>query len=293
MSVYYEASGLTADWLNGWLAAIGATVLIPELRLAWTNESVPVAILSNDEDIDMVSSLSDALPTVAQLSQSVIAKELTGAQFEFGRNVTLQSFQERAVLERSRGGWHLAASVSDLRFDLNETSLDHAAFDPPAPRGETLWSRAVACAKAIATENLPTLVSDTLAGRGTRKKLNGLGFDAKRLPLGVHGPGPVSELFVDPVIELLCFSALALFPTRGNGRAIRQRGWRDSAMRRGAFEWIAWIPSLNKWGIDALLDLKPQPRIQSQLFVARYRVVPYQPLGSSDVRRAYFAERVE
>ena len=32
----HEAPGLPADWLNGWLAAIGVTVLIPGARLRWT-----------------------------------------------------------------------------------------------------------------------------------------------------------------------------------------------------------------------------------------------------------------
>lgn len=290
MSNLYQAPGLTADWLNGWLAAIGVTVLIPGLRLAWSNEPVPVAIFTSDGEIDLASSLGDELPTENSLADSVIAKKHPAAHHEFGRNVTFASFQERAALERTTKTGFVAASVSDLRFDLDQNNLDHSAFDPPAPRGETLWSRAVACAKAIASDDIVSSITETLAGRGHRKKLNGLGFDAKRLPLGIHGAGSVSDLFVDPLIELLCFSSLPLFPTRGNGRAIRQRGWRDGNLKRGAFEWIAWTPSLDRWGIDALLDLEYET--QTPLAIARYRVVPYQPLGSADVRRAYFAERV-
>jgi len=37
------APGLTADWLNAWLAAIGVTVLVPGIRLGWSADPLPVA----------------------------------------------------------------------------------------------------------------------------------------------------------------------------------------------------------------------------------------------------------
>jgi hypothetical protein len=66
------------------------------------------------------------------------------------------------------------------------------------------------------------------------------------------------DVYADPVVELLTFAALLLFPVRGNGRRIRQRLWTDNSTRRGAFQWIAWRPALDRWGIDALLDLQPR-----------------------------------
>jgi len=98
------------------------------------------------------------------------------------------------------------------------------------------------------------------------------------------------DVYADPVVELLAFAVLPLFPTRGDGRWIRQRLWTDSSTRRGAFHWIAWRPALDRWGIDALLDLPPQDI--SGLTLAKYRVVPYQPSARADTTRAYFAERV-
>lgn len=258
MSSRIEATGLTADWLNGWLAAIGAAVAVPGLRVGWSDEAVPRAAFELGTDDDIVKLVSDALPTVASLDESVIARTHAGCT-DFPRKVTLEAYRDRAALERSTHAAHLAASVSDLRADVDVEGLDHGAFDVSAPRGETLWSRARSCAAAIPPGRRAEWLAETLSGRGHRVQLNGLGFDPRRLPGGVQGAGPGSEVFADPVVELLCFCALVLFPTRGDGRRIRQRGWRGGVTQRGAFRWTAWRPSLDRWAIDAFLDLASPP----------------------------------
>ena len=292
MSAHLEAPGLTADWLNAWMAAIGAAVLVPGLRVGWSDEVVPIAVFTwasdtCDRDSAIVKTIARALPTTASLDESVIARTRAGYR-DFPRNVTLEAYRDRAALERKGRTTHLAASVTDLRGDADVKSLDHGAFDVSAPRGETLWSRARSCAAAIPSAQRDEWLADTLAGRGHRVQLNGLGFDPRRLPSGVHGDGSGKEVFADPVIELLDFCALTLFPTRGNGARIRQRGWRDRATQRGAFEWSAWRPALDRWAIDAFLDLDHPPHGS---VVAHYASVPYIPRGTQDVRRAYFSER--
>jgi len=283
----HEAPGLPADWLNGWLAAIGVTVLVPGARLCWTDDGVPSAVLETDQPVDLPKVVADALPTSETLTRSAIARRLPATEHDFSRNVTLAAFRERAVVERRADEGILAASVSDLSADLKPDNLEHGAFDPPAPRGETLWSRATACAQALATADIAQRVQDTFSGSGRRETLNGLGFDARRFPAGMHA---ARDVYADPVVELLAFAALPLFPTRGDGRWIRQRRWTDSSTRRGAFQWIAWRPALDRWAIDALLDLPP--RDVSRLTLTKYRVVPYQPAAQADTTRAYFAERV-
>ena len=291
MTATFEAPGLTADWLNGWLAAIGVTVAVPGVALSWSDEGVPFAVFHCDEDeVDLVAAAAEALPRTALLEQSVIARRREELA-EFPRNVTLDIYRERAMVERKLRTFELAASVSDLRVDADLDSLDHGPFDPPAPKGETLWSRALKCAREAPEETgaREEAVRQTLAGVGRRVKANGLGFDPRRLPSSVQGSGAQGDNYADPVVELLCFLGLALFPTRGNGRHIRQRGWRDRATQRGAFQWLAWRPALDRWAIDAILDIaKPTPRD----VIARFGLVPYQPTGSSDVTRAYFAERL-
>jgi hypothetical protein len=261
-------------------------VLISGTRLRWTDGGMPSALFETDEPVDLAKKVADALPTPQTLARSAIARTLPGTEHDFKRNVTLAAFRERAVVER-RGVGILAASVSDLSADLKPDNLEHGAFDPPAPRGETLWSRATACARALATADLAERVRGTFEGSGRREPLNGLGFDARRFPAGMHA---ARDVYADPVVELLAFAALPLFPTRGDGRRIRQRLWTDGSTKRGAFQWIAWRPALDRWGIDALLDLPP--RDLGGLTLARYRVIPYQPTARADTTRAYFAERV-
>lgn len=282
-----EAPGLPADWLNGWLAAIGVTVLIPGARLRWTDDGVPFALFETDEPVDLAKRVADLLPTPQVLARSAIARTIPGMQHDFSRNVTLAAFRERAGVERCAGEDILAASVSDLSADLKPENLEHGAFDPPAPRGETLWSRATACARALASADIAERVRDTFSGSGRREALNGLGFDARRFPAGMHA---ARNVYADPIVELLAFAALSLFPTRGDGRRVRQRLWTDSSTRRGAFQWIAWRPALDRWAIDSLLDLPP--RNVGGLTLAKYQVIPYQPSARADTTRAYFAERV-
>lgn len=283
----YSAPGLQVDWLNGWLAAIGATVLLPGLRLRWIDGPMPTAVFESEEADQLPLALADRLPKPAELCHAVIARTLPDHQHEFSRQVTLESYRERAQLERRQRTGHLAASVTDLRADVDPTNLDHGAFDPPAPRGETLWSRALACAKRLAGEPLSDLVHASLQGAGRRFPLNGLGFDARRLPSGVNASGAASKTHADPVVELLVYAALPLFPVRANVRT-RQRGWTDAPSRPGAFKWFAWRPALDCWAIDGLLDA---PLLQlGSLITRRYRVVPYQPSGHADTTRAYFSE---
>lgn len=285
----YDAPGLTANWLNGWLAAIGVTVLVEGVRLAWSNDAVPHARFEGATGT-ILDEIASKLPCEETLAQSVIARNLAGAEHPFPRNVSIEAYLERVRIERSVRQGMLAASVTDLRAEVDPKSLDHGAFDPAAPRGETLWSRAVACARAVPDDERADMLAATLAGRGVRKQLNGLGFDCRRLPAGVHATGAISKIFADPVIELLCWEALRMFPTRGNGKRVRQRGWSERSTRRGAFVWFAWKPFLDRWAIDALLDLDDSAR--RRFLIEAYRSVPYQPGGTADPTRAYFGERI-
>jgi hypothetical protein len=288
MSSQFEAPGLTADWLNGWLAAIGVTVLVPGVRLSWSDEAVPFAVFHMKEVLDLPAAVGEVLVSEANLARSAIAR-VDDAGTEFPRNVSLTAYRRRAEVERRSHSWSLAASVTDLRADADLDDLDHGPFDPPAPRGETLWSRALACARMVPVDERADQVRQSLGGVAARVQVNGLGFDPRRLPSSVQASGAASKVYADPVVELLCFSALALFPTRGDGKSVRQRGWTDRPTQRGAFRWVAWLPALDRWGIDAFLDLDPPPVDQ---VVARFGSVPYRPSAVADTTRAYFAERL-
>lgn len=281
------APGLTVDWLNGWLAAIGVTVLVPNARLRWSSDAVPHAVFAvPDDGPSAVERIAAALPTVDDLASLAIARPGDGGA-EFARKVALDTYRLRAGLARAIRDWSLSSSVTDLVAELPPDGLQHSPFDPSAPRGVTLWERVVACRRVIGAE--VDAVARTMSGFGVRASVNGLGFDVRRLVAGVR-PG---ALGVDPVVELLAFCALGLFPVRGDGRAVRTRGWTGPAMRRGSFRWFAWTPWLDRWAIDALLDagFGSGPEQSARLGVtAWYQSVPYQGLGSADVTRAYGGE---
>ena len=164
----FEAPGLTADWLNAWLAAIGVTVLLPEVHLSWSDDAIPYAQLHAPDVSGLADLLAERLPTEGSLAESTIARNLEGTTHAFGRNVTLEAFRERARVERPSGTHELAASVTDLRFDrdIDQLNLPHGAFDPPAPRGETLWSRAAACVHMLGADPaLPGRIDQSLPRR--------------------------------------------------------------------------------------------------------------------------------
>jgi hypothetical protein len=125
--------------------------------------------------------------------------------------------------------------------------------------------------------------------------MNGLGFDYRRFSSGVR---PGSDPQVDPIVELLCFCALVLFPVRGDGKNLRQRGWVQLEDRsRQRFVWPTWTSPIDQWGIDALLDVvhaDPMARKElSRLGVnAMFASVERRPAGDQDVNRGYATERL-
>lgn len=282
----YPAPGLPADWLNGWLAALGVTVVLPDTKLAWSEDPVPHAVIHGPTD-DLAEGLLQALPTIEDMAGQAIARKLPD-HADLKRNVPLSVYRERARHTRTapaqRVSHLLASTLTDLVADLDPKShVPHSSFDVPAPRGITLWQRAVSCREAVTHRDK---VEAALQGRAQRTKMNGLGFDVRRLdPRAENAPN-----LVIPTVELLAFWALALFPVRGDGRRERTRGWKDRASRSGSFTWGTWAEPLDRWAIDAWLDRlyadqRPRP-------TARFATVPYQPTARADVTRAYAAERL-
>ncbi|MHB1500762.1 MAG: type I-G CRISPR-associated protein, Cas3-extension family [Candidatus Dormibacteria bacterium] len=284
--------GLSANWLNAWLAAIGVTVLVPNVRLAWSPDPIPSALFCVPDDLlPLAHAVAEALPTDANLRASSIARAGTDEYPEFPRRVDLPAFAARARLERRRHDGFLSASVTDLKDPLPPDGLPHSPLDPPMPRGVTLWERALSCRRDL---NDPVEdISRTLQGQGRRVSNNGLGFDIRRLSAGTSS----GDTRVDPALELLAFHALPLFPIRGDGRRDATRAWSGSPTRVGALTWCAWSQPLDRWGIDALLDLLPQamrdPRLAARLgLFSWFHSVPYQPSGTSDTTRAYASNRI-
>jgi len=148
----------------------------------------------------------------------------------------------------------------------------------------------------------PTVATmrDSLEGRATRVRGNGLGFDQTRLGSQADNTDP----WVDPVVEVLVFFSLAILPVRGRGvdrrtgrstDSERQRGWRKLPKGNDArrFHWPVWSQPLDAAGIDAILDVwnpakrAAGPRVGVH---AGWRSVQLRPRESADSTRAIGAE---
>ena len=220
--------GLPSGWINGWLAAVGATVLDARIRLHWTTNGAPLAVLSSSEG-DPLAALVESWPDAALLSDLPIAESWKGAG-EIRRKVPVEAFAARTRAARGHPyAWTLSSTMTDLCVD-ERGEVAHARFDPSVPRGITLHQRLMSVIKAVNPS--AAHIRDSLVGRAVRVNANGLGFDLGRL----GSQADVTSNWIDPVVEVLAFFGLALLPVRGLGadRQLdrfadvreRQRGWR-------------------------------------------------------------------
>lgn len=275
----YRARAYRADWLNAWLAAIGAAVLCEDLTLRWSDDAKPAAVFGCATG-DVIERIAESLPSVEGLRELAIARSHPLAEQEMTRNFGLDVYVKRAEISRLSGDQSLSVSVTDLT-EL-DGDLPHSPFDVSVPKGLTLHDRVVACRSAI---HDPVADVTQSLSVGQRTGPNGLGFDVRRMAGGVHAH---AEKTTDPVVELLAFYGLFLFPVRGSGgRNAVARGWVGRPTRPGSFRWMTWEEPLDRWGIDAALDRYQRTGRADQQFES----VPYQALGSLDVTRAYGSRR--
>ena len=295
----FTCPGLPASWVNAWLAGIGMTVLDRRIRLHWTAEDAPVAVLSSVE-LNPVEALVESWPNATFLRELPIAENWNGTG-ELKRRVPVEQFVAR--VKEARGhthAWTISSTMTDLSIDQS-AEVAHAPFDPAGP-GTTKWlhhrlMRTHEMAGPVCEERL----RDSLLGQAKRVKNNGLGFDSTRL----GSLADASDPWIEPVVEVLAFFGLALFPVRGRGVVRRpsrygdpderQRGWRRAPgnNKRRRFVWPAWQQPLDAAGVDALLDgwnpwlKRTWPRFGVH---AGWQSVSYQRRGNADTTRAIGAE---
>ena len=292
--------GLPASWVNGWLAAVGATFLDSRLRLHWT-EGGNLAVLSA-ADCDPVDALVESWPNEALLNDLPIAERWQDEDV-LQRKVDVNSFSQRAQVARGHShAWTLSSTMTDLSVDKNG-EVAHAPFDPTGP-GTIKWlhHRLLKSHKHVRQPSAERIRA-SLAGEAPRVQDNGLGFDPARL----GSQADKTDAWTDPVVEVMAFFGLALLPMRGRGvdgrlasrtsdDGGRQRGWRQlsGSRRYPCFYWPAWGHPLDFDGIDALLDvwnLYNKERLLPFGVHAAWRSVRYEPDGP-DRNRAYGSERL-
>ena len=300
MTASLTCIGLPAGWINGWLAAVGATVLAPRLRLHWTARGHQ-AVLSC-AGVDPLEVLVESWPGAERLSDLPIAEHWRQAG-ELRRRVSVESFVKRARAARSDPhSWTLSSTMTDLCVDANG-DVAHAPLDPAGP-GTVKWlhHRLLKIHGHLGDPSLESIRA-SLMGEAKRVRDNGLGFDQARL----GSQSDDSDRWTDPVVEVLAFFGLAVLPMRGRGsdgrierRAFgdeRQRGWHRAAgsAESRRMHWPAWRQPLDTHGIDALLDVwNPVRRSQWDLLGvhAGWRTVPFQAKDPADPTRALGAERL-
>ncbi len=306
--------GLPADWLNAWLAAVGATVLSDAIRLRWTTDTTPVAVLSVDGDDDPIGALAAAWPGDQRLAEMPIASEWPAVN-RMERKVTVDVFGERARAVRSHAdAWTLSSTMTDLHV-YRGGEVAHAPLDPPGP-GTIKWLHHRLLKTLAHVDSPANRIAATLEGRGLRVVDNGLGFDLTRVTTQADS----SRKTVDPVVEVLAFFGLALLPVRGDGidqrtersrsrSSVRQRGWLTTPHR--CFEWPVWRQFLDLASIDALFDVWVNSRrwkrgertgTEARTYDRRawerlgvhaaWRTVGYESRSSSDPTVGYGSERI-
>ena len=289
--------GLPAHWINGWLAAVGATVLDSRIRLSWSSDdATPVAILSA-RDTDPVEVLTGSWPTTTALDELPLASNWSGGT-SIKRKIPVKAFVERVkAARRHPQAWTISSTLTDLHVDKNG-EVAHARFDPAGP-GTIKWihDRLKKVHLIPSTEQ----IMNSFAGRAARVSGNGLGFDQARLGSLADSGGPI---LIDPIVEVLAFFGLALLPVRGRGTDERLGSVRPSTIQRGwlrvdagdgsppqlRFLWPAWSHPLDLHGIDALLDAWQPKRKHTwqRLGVHRaWSIVPYRGRATADSTRAF------
>ena len=299
----FKCPGLVASWINGWLAAVGATALDSRLRLHWTAGASPVAVLSAGGE-DPIAILHKAWPKADDLEDLPVAEDWREADKLKRQAPSREAFVARVRVARShRCSWALSSTFTDLCVDKNDkTAVARASFNPGVEGGRSLHERLVKIHKQVGTLSVEKLVA-SVENRLCRVKGNGLGFDQTRLGSLADNTDKTGPR-VDPVVEILAFYGLSILPVRGIGREGDtepiQKGWlmrspsKDGTKER-VFFWPAWRQPLDCRGIDALFDawVRVNKRANWELLGVHsaWQIVPYKRIGNQ-ARTAYGSERL-
>ena len=264
-----QCPGLPALWPNAWLAALGATVLTPGLRLSWSEDAEPVAVLWHPTE-DPADAIAANWPDRARIGalplkqqQDGLPRTKTGPSEKvvparlFRQTLMNDSYPGRDTHSLS-SFWTDQSTHADADQQCCTKSL---WFCPGVPRGETLHARLTSTERhlreALAAQGTPLsdAVTASLDGFSPHVQCNGLGFDARRVVK--NNKLADSDPWVCPIVETLSFWGLALLPLRGDGSHTRRDGRPrqkcQSNDRRLLYPAWRQEQPLDRWGIAALL----------------------------------------
>jgi hypothetical protein len=271
MHYEHDAPAWTADWINGWLAAIGVTVICPDIKLCWTNTTTPTAIFTTTTPDNIAETIAAHFPPKTFLDDTAIAN--TAKQHPED-----DDYVKGAQQARDKADWYWASSYSDLG-PIGNKKEDHyrkSLFYPGVPKGIKLTDRVANIAKQ--SWGKATDIELSMNGALPRVQGNGLGYDPKRL---IDPAYPHSDVAIDPVVESLAVFAMLLFPVRGNGYRTNTRGETNTTR----FRWTTWNKPMDLAAIDATFGT-------TQTATTTYEIEKYAPRGS-ETNTAYFSRRLK
>jgi hypothetical protein len=103
----FRAKAWRADWLNGWMAAVGVTVLCDGVKLSWSDDAVPVPIFWVEEECNPGDLIASCYPEPDFLSHS--SASMLSAQVP-----SVEEYDRQADELRRSGDWLWPAAFSDL-----------------------------------------------------------------------------------------------------------------------------------------------------------------------------------
>ena len=242
-----ECPGLLAELPHQWLAAIGVTVIAEDLRVSWTDDPSPCAVLHRSCGSPL-EALAAAWPSREEFARIPIVEwNLNNKQ-----DIPLADFRRmtRAGVAHDHA-WSLAAAATDLARSRGRTDTALRGPFNPGFQGPSSPHRSLLKMLPCPSEE----VEAALHGILPSAKGDGLGLDPTRFP---DPQGTEKGVKTVHPVEVMAFYGLALFPLRGDGVLDvghpRQRGWTARGRRGSVFRWPAWRQPLDRWAIDALLD---------------------------------------
>jgi hypothetical protein len=269
----YRAPGWTADWISGWLAAIGVVVLCEDVKLSWSKDSSPVAIFTTDVEVPLPEHVASAFPERNFLNG-------TSLKESSGQVPTISEYETGAADARMSGDWVWSSAVTDLgSTEIKKGSdqrIQRSQFYPGVPGKMGLIKRISDIAKISWAD--PVHIEQSMNGTLKRAKTTGLGFDSRRM---VDPAMPNAEMRIDPVVESLAFFATLLFPVRGDGRRTYTRGEQRNRSKHVPFRWKTWTEPMNIASIDAAIGTGKDS----------FEIVSYQRRGN-ETNSAYFSRRI-
>ena len=268
-----HAPAWRANWINGWLAAIGVIVICEDVQLSWTTDPTPTPIFHLADNIRLVEHIASRIPDPKLVTRSA-------AQHVAKQNATEDEYERGAAAARENGDWLWSALFTDLgpknSRDDRSTCFDKSRFYPGMPGTAPISKRLSDLAKSHWGD--AAAIERSMAGTLPRSQGNGLAFDPHRL---LDPANPLTDVYIDPVIEAVAFHALIILPVRGNGRRTTTRG---ETGRPPTFRWRTWQQPLDLAGIDAILDQRASEPDRS------FKLVDYRKKSTSEATSAYFSE---